>query len=106
LLCLDELGVIDSRELTAAVYQLAIGAGKGRARRDGSMRPPASWRVMVVSTGEISIASKVEEDKNRRARAVKKFAFSTSRLMLAGDMAPSMPRARVRIVPRASLMKW
>ena len=69
LLVLDELGVIDSRELNAAVYQLAIGAGKGRARRDGSMRTPASWRVMVVSTGEVSIASKVEEDRNRRARA-------------------------------------
>ena len=47
LLVLDELGVIDSRELNAAVYQLAIGHGKGRARRDGSMRTPASWRVMV-----------------------------------------------------------
>jgi putative DNA primase/helicase len=69
LLVLDELGVIDSRELNAAVYQLAIGHGKGRARRDGSMRTPASWRVMVVSTGEISLASKVEEDRNRRARA-------------------------------------
>jgi putative DNA primase/helicase len=68
-LVLDELGVIDSRELTAAVYQLAIGHGKGRARRDGSMRTPASWRVMVISTGEVSIASKVEEDRNRRARA-------------------------------------
>jgi putative DNA primase/helicase len=68
-LILDELGVIDSRELNAAVYQLAIGYGKGRARRDGSMRTPASWRVMVVSTGEVSIASKVEEDRNRRAKA-------------------------------------
>ena len=69
LLVLDELGVIDLRELNAAVYQLAIGSGKGRARRDGSMRMPATWRVMVVSTGEVSIASKIEEDRNRRARA-------------------------------------
>src|SRR5262245_31469258 len=69
LLVLDELGVIDSRDLNAAVYQLAIGHGKGRARRDGSMRTPASWRVMVVSTGEVSIASKVEEDRTRRAKA-------------------------------------
>ena len=69
LLVLDELGVIESRELNAAVYQLAIGHGKGRARRDGSMRTPATWRIMAVSTGEISIASKVEEDRNRRARA-------------------------------------
>jgi putative DNA primase/helicase len=68
-LVLDELGVIESRELNAATYQLATGAGKGRARRDGSMRMPATWRVMVVSTGEVSIAAKVEEDRNRRARA-------------------------------------
>jgi uncharacterized protein (DUF927 family) len=69
LLVLDELGVIDSRELNAAAYQLAIGHGKSRSRRDGSARAPATWRVMVVSTGEISLASKVEEDRNRRARA-------------------------------------
>jgi putative DNA primase/helicase len=68
-LVLDELGVIDSRDLHAATYQLAIGAGKGRARRDGSMRSPATWRVMVVSTGEVSISAKIEEDRNRRARA-------------------------------------
>src|SRR5262245_42702275 len=68
-LVLDELGVIDSRELNAAVYQLAIGSGKGRARRDGSMRTPASWRVMLVSTGKISTASKIEEDRNRKAKA-------------------------------------
>src|SRR5262245_41329871 len=33
------------------------------------MRTPASWRVMVVSTGEVSIASKVEEDAKRKAKA-------------------------------------
>ena len=69
LLVLDELGVIESRELNAATYQLAIGAGKGRARRDGSMRTPASWRVMVFSTGEVTIRAKVEEDHSRRAKA-------------------------------------
>jgi len=68
-LVLDELGVIDARELHAASYQLATGSGKGRARRDGSMRAPAAWRIMVISTGEVSIASKVEEDRGRRTKA-------------------------------------
>jgi putative DNA primase/helicase len=68
-LVLDELGVIDARELHAASYQLAAGSGKGRARRDGSMRTPAVWRIMVISTGEVSIAAKIEEDRSRRTRA-------------------------------------
>jgi len=68
-LVLDELGVIDARELHAASYQLATGSGKGRARRDGSMRAPAVWRIMVISTGEVSIAAKVEEDRGRRTKA-------------------------------------
>jgi putative DNA primase/helicase len=69
LMALDELGVIESRELHAAVYQLAIGHGKSRARRDGSIRASAKWRVIVVSSGEVSIASKVEEDRGRKAKA-------------------------------------
>src|SRR5262249_26854046 len=67
LLVLDELGVIDSRELNAAVYQLAIGHGKGRARRDGSMRTPASWRGLGGSTGHGPIASQGGEERNRPA---------------------------------------
>src|SRR5262249_59791129 len=50
------------------VYQLAIGAGEGRARRDGSLRTPASWRVMVLSSGEVSIADKIAEG-GKRAKA-------------------------------------
>jgi putative DNA primase/helicase len=44
-LVLDELGVIDSRELNAAVYQLAIGHGKGRmTARELTLALGGRWR--------------------------------------------------------------
>jgi uncharacterized protein (DUF927 family) len=68
-LCLDEIGVAEGRDAAAAVYQLASGVGKGRAARDGSMRTPLTWRVLTLSTGEMPMAAKIAEDKQRRAYA-------------------------------------
>ena len=68
LLVLDELGVVDPREAHAAAYQLAVGTGRGRAARDGSLRQPLTWRTMVLSTGEVRIADKLVE-AGQRARA-------------------------------------
>jgi uncharacterized protein (DUF927 family) len=68
-LVLDELGVVDAREAQAAIYGLANGCGKARAARDGSLREPKSWRVLILSTGEIPIETKLSEEKGRRARA-------------------------------------
>jgi uncharacterized protein (DUF927 family) len=61
LLALDELGVVDPREAKSAAYQLAVGTGKGRSARDGSLRQPLSWRTMVLSTGEVRITDKLAE---------------------------------------------
>lgn len=68
-LCLDEIGVAEGKDAAAAVYQLASGVGKGRSARDGSMREPMTWRVLTLSTGEISMAAKLCEDRQRRAYA-------------------------------------
>lgn len=67
LLCLDELGQIDARDAGSAAYMLANGAGKTRASRDGSLRSPAEWRVLFLSTGEIGLADKIQEDGRRVA---------------------------------------
>src|SRR5262249_20989730 len=69
LLALDEVGAIEGRDLSAAIYQLSAGKGKGRARRDGSLRNPSTWRIVTLSTGETSIGSRIEEDHSRRVRA-------------------------------------
>ena len=66
---LDEIGAGDAREVGAAIYALASGAGKGRAKRDGSAQEPRTWNVMVLSSGELTIESKIEEDHWRKTKA-------------------------------------
>lgn len=68
-LVLDELGVIESREFSSAVYALSNGTGKSRAARDGSLREPKTWCLMVISSGEITTAAKLAEERGRRPRA-------------------------------------
>jgi putative DNA primase/helicase len=67
-LVLDEMGVLDAREAGPAIYALANGGGKQRSRRDGSASEPKSWRVSVISSGEIPLETKLAEGKGK-ARA-------------------------------------
>ncbi|MNX66847.1 hypothetical protein D3C86_979510 [compost metagenome] len=55
LLCLDELGQCDPKDAGEAAYMLANGLGKSRAGRSGGARRKASWRVLFLSTGELSL---------------------------------------------------
>jgi uncharacterized protein (DUF927 family) len=68
LLCLDEMGQVEAREAGEIAYMLANGAGKGRARSDGSARRPAQWRLVFLSSGEVSLADKMSEI-GRRSKA-------------------------------------
>lgn len=61
-LCLDELAQIQAREAGEVGYMLANGSGKSRSARDGSARRAARWRVLFLSSGEISLADKAAED--------------------------------------------
>ncbi|MTD99856.1 DUF927 domain-containing protein [Paracoccus sp. YIM 132242] len=70
LLCLDEIGQIDAREAGQVAYMLSNGRGKSRAGRGGEARKSSEWRVLFLSSGEISLAQKIAEDtRNRRAMA-------------------------------------
>jgi uncharacterized protein (DUF927 family) len=70
LLCLDELGQVDPREVGQIAYMLANGAGKIRAGRHGGSRRVAEWRLLFLSSGEINLADKIAEDgKGRRVAA-------------------------------------
>jgi uncharacterized protein (DUF927 family) len=61
LLCLDDMGQVEAREAGEIAYMLANGSGKGRARRDGSARRAAQWRLLWLSSGEVSLADKMAE---------------------------------------------
>lgn len=67
-LVLDELGVVDAKEAGSIVYQLANGVGKSRARRDGGLRDAKTWRVPLLSTGEMPMQAKIKES-GRKSRA-------------------------------------
>src|SRR5690349_7170180 len=55
LLCLDEMGQVDARQAGEIAYMLANGTGKGRTGSDGSPRRSAYWRLLFLSTGELSL---------------------------------------------------
>ena len=65
LLILDELGQADPREVSDVIYMLSSGSGKQRATRTGSARLRQSWRVLFVSTGEVTLAAKMGEAGKR-----------------------------------------
>lgn len=70
LLCLDEMGQVDGREVGQIAYMLSNGQGKTRAGRGGEGRTPAEWRVMFLSSGEIGLSDKMSEDgRGQRAAA-------------------------------------
>lgn len=56
LLALDEIGQADSRIIGEVAYMLANGRGKQRAKKEGGARAIKSWRVLLLSTGEVGTA--------------------------------------------------
>ena len=57
LLTLDEIHQADPREVTGVVYQLANESGKQRLTRETTARRRKVWRNVVLSTGEVDVAT-------------------------------------------------
>ncbi len=53
------MGQVDGREAGSIAYMLANGSGKSRAGRAREARSAASWRVLFLSSGELSLADKL-----------------------------------------------
>jgi uncharacterized protein (DUF927 family) len=68
LLCLDELGQLEPREAGNVAYMIANESGKNRAARDGSARAIATWRLLFLSSGEVSIGE-LSQEAGQRAKA-------------------------------------
>ena len=56
LLVLDEIGQVDPKAAGEVAYMLANGGGKARANRTGTLRDPASWRLLFLSSGEAGLS--------------------------------------------------
>lgn len=61
LLALDEIGECDPRDVGTIVYALGNGRGKQRATRSGAARGVTRWRSVILSTGERTLATTMQE---------------------------------------------
>ncbi|TKD44224.1 DUF927 domain-containing protein [Azotobacter chroococcum] len=93
LLALDELGQADPRYVGDVVYSVADGIGKQRAGRSSAARKVRRWRVMMLSSGEITLETKMAE-AGKRVRAgqeVRLVTVSAGRAFGAWDNLHSHP---------------
>ncbi|WP_157851844.1 DUF927 domain-containing protein [Rhodobacter capsulatus] len=60
-LALDEIAEIAPRALHEAIYMLANGRAKSRMTKDATLAEAASWRLALISSGEISVEEKLKE---------------------------------------------
>ncbi|HCF2498889.1 TPA: DUF927 domain-containing protein [Pseudomonas aeruginosa] len=67
LLALDEIAEVDPREVGSIIYCLANGTGKSRASRTGAARQAKRWRVITLSSGELTSSGHMAEG-GRQAR--------------------------------------
>ena len=67
-LLLDELQQLDGRQAGDAAYLLANEIGKQRAERDGSAAHRRNWKLLFLSTGELSLAEHMRA-AGKRTRA-------------------------------------
>jgi uncharacterized protein (DUF927 family) len=63
--CLDELGQVGGHDVGTSIYQLFSGTGKLRATKEGGLQSCQSWRTFVLSTGELRLRDKLQEEDKR-----------------------------------------
>lgn len=56
LLILDEIKEVDPRQVGAIAYMLGNGQGKARAHHAGGLREAITWRITMLSSGELGLA--------------------------------------------------
>lgn len=65
LLALDEVGECEARAVGEIVYMVGNGVGKQRASRSGNARSVTRWRCFVMSSGERTIGTYMQEAGQR-----------------------------------------
>ena len=73
LLTLDEISQASPAVVRELAYMLGNGRGKGRMRRNATLRPTHRWRLLFLSTGEVGMATRIAEggSKTRAGQEVR-----------------------------------
>ncbi len=64
-LMLDEMSEADPKDIGATAYMLANGQGKLRQTRNITLRPALTWRLIFLSTGEITLADALAQVRQK-----------------------------------------
>ena len=56
----DEVGEGDAKEFGRTLYRIMSGQGRGRSGKSGDLRASKSWRVSVLSAGELAVSAFLE----------------------------------------------
>ncbi|HEY1783715.1 MAG TPA: DUF927 domain-containing protein [Roseiarcus sp.] len=95
---LDELGQVERRELGHALYMATGDIGKQRMRRDATLKPSHSWRVMVLASGEFPIDGARAHAGQWSGQSIFRCAgsteYSTPLSLMMLSRAPSLKNAR------------
>ena len=68
ILLLDEMGTCGARDFGKVIYDLFGGRGKNRLNKNSTLQNQRSWRILGLSTGEISVRQKIEEEPGGTAK--------------------------------------
>jgi putative DNA primase/helicase len=69
LLPLDEMSQAHAIAAAQTAFMLANGQGKGRMKQDSSMRKLKEWNILFLSTGNVSLTDKINENGQRSTAA-------------------------------------
>jgi putative DNA primase/helicase len=61
MLYLDEIGAGDARKVGAAIYSMLNGTAKLQGDRNGGNRATRTWRLTLISTGEVALSQLLQE---------------------------------------------
>ncbi len=64
-LVMDELSQSEATDAGAAAYMLANEQGKARMTRSAALREQLTWRLIFVSTGEVTLAQRMAESNKK-----------------------------------------
>jgi putative DNA primase/helicase len=65
LLCLDEIGEANPKEIGQSVYMIANGRGKHRGQAGGGLRKQVTWTVLALSSGEKTLEEHMAEAEQK-----------------------------------------
>jgi putative DNA primase/helicase len=82
LLVLDELGQADSKLVGNITYMLSNEKGKGRATQNATAKKIATWRLIFISDGELSLRRKWQRPE-KSLKVAKMYAWHIFRRMQA-----------------------